>query len=138
MESNKKPGTEAEGRLQTVISELDVTIGDLLDKADFALMELMEVVAVHVDNTPDDKAKKINRVNGLADIAYDYVARAQSALTSIILRERREQRQEPRTPAGDAQEIIRRIQQIKDPALLTKISDFVESWSEDEGGQADE
>ena len=79
MESNKKPGTEAEGRLQTVISELDVTIGDLLDKADFALMELMEVVAVHVDNTPDDKAKKINRVNGLADIAYDYVVRAQSA-----------------------------------------------------------
>ena len=136
MESNKKPGTEAEGRLQTVISELDVTIGDLLDKADFALMEL--IVAVHVDNTPDDKAKKINRVNGLADIAYDYVARAQSALTSIILRERREQRQEPRTPAGDAQEIIRRIQQIKDPALLTKISDFVESWSEDEGGEADE
>ena len=138
MDSNKKPGTEAEGRLQTVISELDVTIGDLLDKADFVLMELMEVVAVHVDNTPDDKAKKINRVNGLADIAYDYVVRAQSALTSIILRERREQRQEPRTPAGDAQEIIRRIQQIKDPALLTKISDFVESWSEDEGGQADE
>ncbi len=107
MESNKNPVTEAEGRLQTVISELDVTIGDLLDKADFALMELMEVVAIHVDDTPDDKAKNINRVNGLADIAYDYVARAQSALTSIILRERREQRQEPEPTAEDTQEIIR-------------------------------
>ena len=134
MDSNKKPVTEAEERLQTVISELDITIGDLLDKADFVLMELMEVVAVHVDNTPDDKAKKINRVNGLADIAYDYVARAQSALTSLILRERREGGQEPEPTAGGAQEIIRRLQQIRDPKLLTKILTFIESWTEDKGG----
>ena len=134
MDSNKKPVTEAEGRLQTVISELDVTIGDLLDKADFALMELME----GLKNSQKNDVRRMARTDTYANIAYDYLAQAQSTLTSLILRERREGGQEPRTPAGDAQEIIRRIQQIKEPALLTKISVFVESWSEDEGGQADE
>lgn len=138
MDSNKKPVTEAEERLQTVISELDTTISDLLDRAGFALIELMEVAAVHVDDMPDDKAKNLNRVNRLADIAYDYVARAQSALTSLILRERSEGGQEPEPTAEDAQKIIRRINQIRDPAILLKISDFVESWTEDEGGQEDE
>lgn len=136
MESNKKPVTETEERLQTVISELDITISDLLDRAGFALIELMEVAAVHVDDMPDDKSNNLNRVNRLADIAYDYVARAQSALTSLILRERREGGKEPEPTAGDAQEIIRRIQQIKDPKLLTKILTFIESWTEDKGGQA--
>lgn len=90
MYSDKKTVIEAEGRLRTVIEELDVTVGDMLDKADFILTELMEAAAVHADDTPDDKNNKLGRVNRLAEIVYDYHAQAQSALTSLILRERRE------------------------------------------------
>ncbi len=42
-----------------------------------------------------------------------------------------EQKAGARTPAGDMQKIITRIQQIEDPALLAKISVFVESRTDD-------
>ena len=42
-----------------------------------------------------------------------------------------EQKTGARTPAGDMQKIITRIQQIEDPALLAKISVFVESRTDD-------
>lgn len=132
MDSNKKPVTEAERRLQTIISELDITISDLLDKAGFALMELVEGLR---DPRKDD-VRRMVKADTYADIAYDYLTRAQSTLTSLILRERREGGQESEPTAGDAQEIIRRIQQIRDPKLLTKILTFIESWTEDKGGQA--
>lgn len=45
MDSNKKPVTEAKGRLQTVIEALDITISDLLDKASFAIMQFQELAA---------------------------------------------------------------------------------------------
>ena len=87
MDSNKKPVTEAEKRLQTVISELDTTIGDLLDKADFVLMELMEAAAVRADDMPDDKDDKLSRVNRLAEIACDYLTQASITLMCLIERE---------------------------------------------------
>ncbi len=43
----------------------------------------------------------------------------------------REQKTGARTPAGDMQKIITRIQQIEAPALLAKISVFVESRIDD-------
>ena len=58
MDSNKKPVTEAEERLQTVISELDTTIGDLLDKADYVLKQLMESAAFRADDMTYDKDEK--------------------------------------------------------------------------------
>lgn len=140
MESNKKPGTEAEGRLQTVISELDITIDDLLGKASFAIMQIQELAAgqgISVADNPLGFAYQQPRMEMFSHIAYDYVARAQSALTSLILRERRKGGKEPEPTAEDAQKIIKRINQIRDPAILLKISDFVESWTEDEGGQVD-
>lgn len=141
MESNKKPGTEAEGRLQTVISELDTTISDLLDKSSFVIMQFQELAAeqrISVVDKAVEFAYKQSHMEMFSHIALDYVEQAQSALTSLILRERREGGQEPEPTAEDAQKIIRRINQIRDPAILLKISDFVESWTEDEGGQEDE
>lgn len=86
MDSNKKSVTKAEERLQTVITELDITISDLLDKADFALTELME----RLKDPQKNDTHRMVKADVYTDIAYDYVARAQSALTSLILRERRE------------------------------------------------
>lgn len=87
MNSNIKTVTEAEKRLQTVVSELDNTVDDFLEKGKFALMELMEVSAVHADDTPDERAHNLNRVHMLADIAYDYLVQAQSVLEDIAARE---------------------------------------------------
>lgn len=135
MDLNIKAVTGPERRLQTVISELDTTISDLLDKADFSLTELMEVTAIHADDTPDDRTHDLNRACMLADIAYDYISRAQSTLTSLILRESRESDQ--RAPGHDfaecRQEIIKQIQQIRNPELLKKILAYVEAWTDDKG-----
>ena len=138
MDSNIKTVTEAERRLQTVVSEFDNTVDDFLQKGKFALMELMEVSAVHADDTPDERAH-LNRAHMLADIAYDYLAQAQSALTCLIIRENREvdQGAPGHGFAECRQEIIKRIQQIRNPELLRKILIYVEAWTDDEGGQAD-
>lgn len=86
MDSNKKSPYEAEKRLQTVIYELENTISDLLNKADFALTELME----GLENDRIDTARKTVKEEVYAGIAYDYLTQAQSGLTDIILRESRE------------------------------------------------
>lgn len=141
MDLNKKTVTGPEGRLQTVIEELDITIDDLLDKASFTIMQfqkLAEEQRISITDKAVELAYKQSHMEMLSRISLDYVGQAQSALTSLILRERREGGQEPEPTAEDAQKIIRRINQIRDPAILVKISDFVESWTEDEGGQADE
>lgn len=128
MDSNENSVTRAELRLQVVIEELDITVDGLLDKANFVLMELAE----GLKDSQKHIARRVMEAGTYANIACDYIVQAQSTLTSII-----EQRQEP--PAGDAQEIIiGQIQNIKDSKLLTKILSFIESWTEDEGGQEDE
>lgn len=90
MDSYKGPVAGPGERLQTVISELDITISDLLDKADFALIELMEGLR---DPQKNDVHKMV-KTDIYANIAYDYLSQAQSAITSLILRERREGVQE--------------------------------------------
>lgn len=139
MESNKKPVTGPDERLQTVISELDTTVDDFLEKGKFALMELMEVAAVHADDTPNIRTRNLNRANTLADITHDYLTQAQSVITSIVLRESKAwtERSDPEL-AECRQEIMRNIQQIKNPALLEKIQMFVKCRMENEGGKADE
>ncbi len=139
MESNKKPVTGPEERLQTVISELDTTVDDFLEKGKFALMELMEAAAVHADDTPDIRTRNLNRANTLADITHDYLTQAQSVITCIVLRESKAwtERSDPEL-AECRQEVMRNIQQIKNPALLEKIQTFVKCRMENEGGKADE
>ncbi len=90
MDSNIKAVTKPQERLQAVIQELDIVAEDFLEKGKFVLMELMETSAIHVDDTPDDRTHNLNRANRLADIAYDYLSQAQSALIDLVLRERRE------------------------------------------------
>ncbi len=87
MESNKKPVTGPDERLQTVISELDTTVDDFLEKGRFVLMELMEAAAIHTDDTPDIRTRNLSKANTLADITHDYLTQAQSVITSIVLRE---------------------------------------------------
>lgn len=139
MESNKKPVIGPEERLQTVISELDTTVDDFLEKGKFALMELIEVAAVHADDTPDIRTRNLNRANTLADITHDYLTQAQSVITSIVLQESKAwaERSDPEL-AECGQKIMRNIQQIKNPALLEKIQTFVKCRMENEGGKADE
>lgn len=90
MDSNKKRLKKPQERLQAVIQELDIVAEDFLEKGKFVLMELMETSAIHVDDMPDDRTHNLNRANRLADIAYDYLSQAQSALIDLVLRERRE------------------------------------------------
>ena len=90
MDSSIKAVTKPQERLQAVIQELDIVAEDFLEKGEFVLMELMETSTIHVDDTPDDRTHNLNRANRLADIAYDYLSQAQSALIDLILRERRE------------------------------------------------
>ena len=90
MDSNIKAVTKPQERLQAVIQELDIVAEDFLEKGEFVLMELMETSTIHVDDTPDDRTHNLNRANRLADIAYDYLSQAQSALIDLVLRERRE------------------------------------------------
>lgn len=94
MDSNKKPVTEAEERLQTVISELDTTISDLLDKSSFVIMQFQELAAeqrISVVDKAVEFAYKQSHMEMFSHIALDYVEQAQSALTSLILRERKEE-----------------------------------------------
>ena len=139
MELNEKAVTEAERRLQAVISELDDTVDNFLEKGRFVLMDLVEVSGLHVDDTPDIRTRNLNKANMLANIAYDYLAQAQSVITSLVLQEgkARTDRSDP-DPVERRQEIMRNIQQIKNPALLEKIQTFVKCWMKDEGGKADE
>lgn len=85
MDSNKKMLYEAEKRLQAVIYELENTISDLLDKADFALAELKE----GLENDQENTVRKMVKAEVFTDIAYDYLARAQGGLADIIVRESR-------------------------------------------------
>ena len=87
MDSNKNLAYEPEERLQTVIYEFETTISDLLDKADFALMELKE----GLEDIQKGPARRMIKAETYADIAYDYLTRAQSALTDIVLTAKRGQ-----------------------------------------------
>lgn len=95
----------------------------------------MEVTTIHADDALDDRTHDLDQACMLTDIAYDYISRAQSTLTSLILRESRESDQ--RAPGHDftecGQETIKQIQQIRNPELLKKILAYVEAWTDDEG-----
>lgn len=96
MDLNKKTVTGPEERLQTVIEELDITIDDLLDKASFTIMQfqkLAEEQRISITDKAVELAYKQSHMEMLSRISLDYVGQAQSALTSLILRERREGRQ---------------------------------------------
>ena len=88
--------SEQENRLKVIISELDSTINDFLEKGKFALIELMELI--------DEKPSNINaacmfagkqeRVNMFVNIAFDYLHRAQGGLEEIVTMERRKQKED--------------------------------------------
>lgn len=87
MDSNKNLAYEPEKRLQTVIYEFETTISDLLEKADFALMELKEGLG----DTREGAARRMVKAETYADIAYDYLTRANSTLTDILITAKRGQ-----------------------------------------------
>lgn len=87
MDSNKKPVTGAEERLQTIIEGLDIVAEDFLEKGKFILSELMETTKIYRDDTPNIRTENLNRANKLADVALDYLAQAQSVLVNLKIRE---------------------------------------------------
>lgn len=92
MDSNKKPVTGAEERLQMVISELDITIDFLLEKSMFLVLELQEMANKDISDEKGAIRFAYNqpRMYMVSAIAYDYLAQMQSALTSLIIQENRE------------------------------------------------
>lgn len=85
MDSNKKPGTEAERRLYMVANELDETVNDSINKCRFILIDLIGCLS---DAQIEDQCR-LDNADMLADIALDYLERAQSVIGDIIIRERR-------------------------------------------------
>ncbi|MFG6330505.1 MAG: hypothetical protein K1W28_01545 [Lachnospiraceae bacterium] len=90
MDSNKKPVTGAEERLQAVIEELDIVAEDFLEKGKFILSELTKTTTISRNDTPNIRTENLNRANKLADVALDYLAQAQSVLVNLKIREGRQ------------------------------------------------
>ena len=88
--------SEQENRLKVIISELDSTIDDLLEKGKFALCELMDLVDEKPEDINDTCAFASNqrRMNMLANIAFDYLYRAQNELEEMVTLERRKQKED--------------------------------------------
>lgn len=125
-----RPAMEQQSRLQAVIFEMQETVDDLLEKGLFALTGLMETM---------DRST-------WADIAQDYILQAQKVIEDIAARECNDSEQQAMTDEINnkddledrRQEIMNRIQKIRNPELLTKILTYVKSWTDDEGGISDE
>ena len=81
--------TEQEDRLKAIISELDSTIDDSLEKEKFALAELMDLIDEEPDNISAACAFANNqyRMNMLARIAFDYSCQTKEILAGIVDRE---------------------------------------------------
>lgn len=82
--------TEMQERLSNVISEIDSLDSDC-DKALFMLTEVMISVDRKTPKTGKDiydLCEKMERIDSLAGIAYDYISKIQSCITDIVLRER--------------------------------------------------
>ncbi len=82
--------TEMQERLNNVISEIDSLDADC-DKVLFILTEVM----ISVDRKPPKTEKdiyglceKMERIDSLTAIAYDYISKIQSCITDVVLRER--------------------------------------------------
>ena len=82
--------TEMQERLNNVISEIDSLDADC-DKVLFILTEVM----ISVDRKPPktekdiyDLCEKMERIDSLTAIAYDYISKIQSCITDVVLRER--------------------------------------------------
>lgn len=86
---------EQKDRLETVIYELDSTINDFLEKGLFSITQLMELTS----GEPEDEkevylfAHEQSRMNMFANMAFDYIYRAQNELNEIICREYRERKE---------------------------------------------
>ena len=77
-------------RLNNVISEIDSLDADC-DKVLFILTEVMISVDRKSPKTEKDiydLCEKMERIDSLAGIAYDYISKLQSCITDIVLRER--------------------------------------------------
>ena len=77
-------------RLSNVISEINSLDLDC-DKALFVLTEVMISVDRKSPKTEKDiydLCEKMERIDSLAGIAYDYISKLQSCITDIVLRER--------------------------------------------------
>lgn len=82
--------TEMQERLSNVISEINSLDLDC-DKALFVLTEVMISVDRKSPKTEKDiydLCEKMERIDSLAGIAYDYISKLQSCITDIVLRER--------------------------------------------------
>lgn len=84
---------EQKDRLETVIYELDATIGDFLEKGLFSITQLMELTS----GEPEDEkevhlfAHEQSRMNMFANMAFDYIYKAQNELKEIVTREERKE-----------------------------------------------
>lgn len=84
---------EQKDRLEMVIYELDATIDDFLEKGKFLIMQLMELTD---RNLEDEKevylfAHEQSRMNMFANMAFDYIYKAQNELKEIVTREERKE-----------------------------------------------
>lgn len=81
---------EIQGRLSDVVMEIENLNFDH-DKALFAVTEIMETVDVKPPKTKQDiysLCKKMERIDFLAGITYDYISKIQSSISDIVTRER--------------------------------------------------
>lgn len=86
---------EQKDRLGTVIYELDSTIDDFLEKGKFLIRQLMEITDRELNGEREVYffANEQNRMNMLANMAFDYIYQAQNELKEIVTREQEERKE---------------------------------------------
>ena len=82
--------TEMQERLVNVVSEIDSLDIDC-EHALFVITEILETISkkpIETEEDACDMLDKMNRIDSLSGIAYDYVSKIQSCISDIVIRER--------------------------------------------------
>ncbi|MFR7972220.1 MAG: hypothetical protein ACLU8C_07635 [Lacrimispora saccharolytica] len=82
--------TEMQDRLINVVSEIDSLDIDC-EHALFIITEIMETISkkpIETEKDVYDMFEKMDRIDSLCGIAYDYVSKIQSSISDIVIRER--------------------------------------------------
>ena len=82
--------TEMQERLVNVVSEIDSLDIDC-EHALFVITEILETISkkpIETEEDACDMLDKMDRIDSLCGIAYDYVSKIQSCISDIVIRER--------------------------------------------------
>lgn len=139
------PAMEQESRLKTIVFEMQGTLDELLEKGLFALSGLLRAIDSGELGKPD-KEYNIYGMTIQAQIVQDYILQAQKVIEDIVARECNDSEQQAMTNGINnkddledrRQEIMSRMQKVRNPELITKILTYVRCWTDDEGGIEDE